>query len=146
MSSKENIKIVQKLYDCYNKNDLQQLNAFDSLVSQNVQFRDPTMPNATSGLQAVKQSEANYIKAFPNKSSKIDTIFSVEDRVVVRWSVNATQKGPFQGIAPTNKPVKISGITIYRIADNKICEIWRSWDQLTLLEQLGVTKHQLAAR
>jgi steroid delta-isomerase-like uncharacterized protein len=146
MSSKENIKIIQKLCICLNKNDLQQLNAFDSLIAENVQFRDPTMPNVTSGLQAVKQSEANYIKAFPNKSSKVDTIFSVEDRVVVRWTVSATHKGSFQGIAPTNKPVKISGITIYRIADNKICEIWRSWDQLTLLEQLGVTRQQLAAR
>lgn len=146
MSSKENIKIVQKLCACLCKNDPQQLHAFDELISQNVQFHDPVMPNVTSGLQAFKQSEMNYIKAFPDKSAKVNLIFCAEDRVVVRWTATGTHKGPFQGIAPTNRSAKISGITIYRIADNKICEIWRSFDQLSLLEQLGVTRQQLAVR
>jgi steroid delta-isomerase-like uncharacterized protein len=145
-NKKENIKLVQKFYDCLNKNDLHQLHAFDAMVSQNVQFHDPSMPNATSGLQSLKQSETNYVTAFPNKSIKLDTIFGAEDRVVVRWTVNATHKGQFQGIAPTNKPIKLSGITIYRIADNKICEIWRSWDLFNLYEQLGVARQQLVSR
>jgi steroid delta-isomerase-like uncharacterized protein len=94
----------------------------------------------------LKQSEMNYIKAFPDKSAKVDVIFCAEDRVVVRWTATGTHKGPFQGIAPTNRSVKISGVTIYRIADNKICECWRSFDQLSLFEQLGVTRQQLAVR
>src|SRR5262245_48758466 len=101
MSSKENIKLVQKMYECFNKNDLQQLNSLDNLLAQNVQFHDSATPNLTSGLQAVKQAETNYLKAFPNKSAKIDTIFGADDRVVVRWTVSGTHKGPFQGIAPT---------------------------------------------
>lgn len=146
MSSKENIKIVQKLYDYFNRNDIQQLNFLDSMVSPSVQFHDSATPNLTSGLQAVKQAESSYIKAFPNKSAKIDTIFGVEDRVVVRWTVSATHKGQFQGIAPTNKSFKISGITIYRLANDKITEVWQNWDHLGLLEQLGVYHQQPAMR
>jgi steroid delta-isomerase-like uncharacterized protein len=146
MSSKENMKLVQKLYDCFNKNDIQQLNCLDNLLAQNVRFHDAATPTLTSGVQAVKQAESGYIKAFPNKSAKIDTMFGAEDRVVVRWTVSATHKGPFQGIAPTNKSFKISGITIYRVSDNKISEVWQSWDHLGLLEQLGVFHLQPAMR
>ncbi len=146
MSSKENIKIIQKLYDCYNSNNLQKLNNFDELFTTNLQFHDPATPNLTSGIQSIKQSESNYVKAFPNKSAKIDTIFCAEDRVVVRWTISGTHKGPFQGIAPTNKSFKVSGITIYRISGNKISEVWRSWDLFGLLEQLGVWRQQPAAR
>jgi len=33
--------------------------------------------------------------------------------------------------------VKITGITIARIADKKIIEGWDSWDQLAMLKQIG---------
>lgn len=145
MSSKENIKIVQNIYDCFNKNDIHHLSCLDDLLLPNVQFHDSATPNLTSGIQAVKQAETSYIKAFPNKSAKIDTIFSADDRVVVRWTVSATHKGQFQGIAPTNKSFKISGITIYRLANGKVCEVWQNWDHLGLLEQLGIYHQQLAA-
>ena len=135
-----NISLVKKLIECYNSNDPKQLSACDSICSSNLQFHDPANPSNQSGLQGLKTAESNYMMAFPNKSGKTDAIFGIEDRVVVRWTLTGTHKGPFQGILPTNKSFKISGITIYRISDNKITEIWQSWDTLGLLEQLGVVK------
>jgi steroid delta-isomerase-like uncharacterized protein len=140
MASKDNISLVQKLFDCYKSNDTNKLNAFDELIATNVQFHDPAMQNTASGLQALKQAETNYIKAFPNKQTKVDAIFGIEDRVVVRWSCKGKHTGSFQGIAPTNKEFTISGISIYRIANNKITEVWQNWDHLGLLEQLGVVR------
>lgn len=84
---------------------------------------------------------ANVIhQAFP------DTYFTVEDtieesgNVVIRWESTATHKGKFLGMEATNKPVKRSGITIYRIEDQKIVEWWNASDMLPVLVQLGAIK------
>jgi predicted ester cyclase len=38
----------------------------------------------------------------------------------------------------TNKKATITGIEIYRIANGKIAERWGNFDQLGMLQQLGV--------
>ena len=55
---------------------------------------------------------------------------------VVFFSGTGTQTGNFYGMPPTNKDVNVNGITIFRIADGKIAELWNVWDQFTLVEQL----------
>jgi predicted ester cyclase len=42
------------------------------------------------------------------------------------------------GIAPTGKRVSISGIMITQFRDGKQVESWSSYDQLGMLQQLGV--------
>lgn len=138
MVFQENINLVRKLFDFFNKNDINNLSGFDTVLSADVQLHDTAMKNAKSNLQAYKQAEKGYIEAFPNKVSKIDNVFAMEDQVVVRWTVTGTNKGQYQGNAPTNNDFKISGISIYRIANNKITEIWQVWDRYGLLEQLGI--------
>lgn len=73
-----------------------------------------------------------------------DLHFTVEegpaegDFVVERWAASGTNDGVFQGIAPTGRAVRWSGITIYRLACGKIAEIWTEADTLGRLRQLGV--------
>lgn len=134
--SAQNINLVRKLFDLYNKNDIDRLNAIEEILAPNLQLHDPSIANK-SGPQALLQAESCYIKAFPNKMTKIDQIFANEDQVVVRWITNGTHRGEYQGSGPTNKNFKISGISIYRISNGKISEIWQIWDRLGFLEQIG---------
>lgn len=60
------------------------------------------------------------------------------DLVVTRFTATGTHKGEFQGISPTNKKVRITGIVINRIEGNKIVERWTEIDALGILAQLGV--------
>lgn len=137
MSAQDNIKVVRKLYDIYNKNDSKNLNALDEVIATNVQLHDPASPSAKSGLQSIKQIESSYINSFPNKSIKIDNIFGSDDYVAVKWTCKGTQKGEFRGFAPTNKAFTITGTSIYRVNDGKVTEIRQNWDRLGLLEQIG---------
>jgi predicted ester cyclase len=52
--------------------------------------------------------------------------------VVIRWKMQATHEHQFRGIAPSGKPVTVTGITILRIVDSKIAERWVNWDSLAL--------------
>lgn len=139
----ENLNIVRKLFDIHNKNDASKLNAIDELIAPSAQFHDPSMTKAN--LQAFKQAEMEYIKAFPNKKTKIDNIVAAEDQVIVRWTSTGTHKGNFHGNAPSNKEFKISGISIYKLSNNKIAEVWQIWDRLGLLEQLGEVRQMMGA-
>lgn len=137
MSSQENTNVVRKLYELYNKNDASALSAFDQVCAPNVQLHDPVAPKLKAGIQGLKEAETTYAKAFPNKTTKVDAIFAADDRVVVRWTTTGTHKGTFRGIAGTQRDFKVSGISIYQVANGKVTEIWQVWDSLGLLEQIG---------
>jgi steroid delta-isomerase-like uncharacterized protein len=140
MQNQEHLNLVRKLFDLYNKNDMHHLNAFDELFAPNCQFHDPALGNAKMSLQNMKQAESDYIKALPNKKTKIDNIVAADDQIIVRWTATGTNKGSFHGSTPSNKEVKISGISIYRISGNKINEVWQIWDRMGMLEQMGELK------
>lgn len=137
MPSKENTGLIRKLFEIYNKNDSNNLKAFDEVLASNVQIHDPALPKGKSGIDVIKQVEKEYIKAFPNKKMSIEDIFAADDRVAVRWTASGIQKGEFHGNAPSNRECKTSGISLYHISNGKITEISQVWDLQGLLEQIG---------
>ena len=67
----------------------------------------------------------------------LDLIAS-DDRVVVRWMMDATHDGPLAGIPATGKRVQQQGTVIYRMEDGKIAEVWARIDRIGMLQQLGI--------
>jgi steroid delta-isomerase-like uncharacterized protein len=77
--------------------------------------------------------------AFPDVNYAIQDIAIDGNRAVVRWTVSGTQKGVFNGIPATNKPiVNVPGVSWLLIKDGRIAEAWVVVDTLGLLTQLGV--------
>lgn len=95
-------------------------------------------PDFISDPQAEKQAYARHIHLWGGWSESIDDMIAEGDRVMVRWTFNGTHQGEYLGHPPTNKPVKFSGIYIFRIANQRIAEVWNLWDQLGELQQLGI--------
>jgi predicted ester cyclase len=56
-----------------------------------------------------------------------------------------THTGDGLGLPASGRAVLSRGITIARIVDGKIVEGWDNWDQLGMLEQIGVYQQPLAA-
>jgi steroid delta-isomerase-like uncharacterized protein len=83
--------------------------------------------------------------AFPKQNMTVEDVFGSGDKVVVRWSSVMTHTGDHLGIPATNKAVRVTGITIARIANGKIVEGWDNWDQLALMQQLSNTAAAAAA-
>ena len=68
------------------------------------------------------------------------------DRIVIRWTASGTHKGDLLGVPATGRPIKITGIDIFRVQDGKLAELWQNWDQLQMLQQIGaVPESQPAA-
>jgi predicted ester cyclase len=75
---------------------------------------------------SLKQLLAMYYKAFPDMKSVLHDIMAQGDRVIYRWSVNATHLGDWLGIPPTGNHMRATGITIYRIVGGRAVEGWSS--------------------
>ena len=75
--------------------------------------------------------------AFPDMKVKLEDIFGMDDKVVIRWSATMTHTGDTLGMPPTHRPVKIGGISIAQFENGKLIRGWDNWDQLAMMQQLS---------
>jgi predicted ester cyclase len=79
--------------------------------------------------------------AFSEIQVNVDDTFADGDKSCVRWSFTAKHTGEGLGVAPSGVTVHVTGISIFRIKDNKLIEGWQNWDMLAMMEQIkGVGK------
>jgi steroid delta-isomerase-like uncharacterized protein len=77
-------------------------------------------------------------EAFPDLSIVPEKLIADGDQVAVYWIAGGTNTGTGNGLPATGKKAEQSGITIWRIVDGKIKEEWSAFDQLSLMQQLGL--------
>lgn len=114
------------------------IGVIDELVAPDYIGHDPSQPEPMRGTAGAKEFIQQYLSAFPDGRVTIDLQIAEGDYVTSRWTGRGTHKGELMGIAPTNKQVTVTGITISRVANGKIAEEWSNWDTLGLLQQVGV--------
>lgn len=93
---------------------------------------------AAQDVAAFKQFHAAYRNAFPDVKIQVDDVIAEGDKVAVRWSGIGTHSGDGLGYAATGRGVRFSGMTIGRIEHGKLLEGWNVFDQLGMMQQLGV--------
>jgi steroid delta-isomerase-like uncharacterized protein len=93
--------------------------------------KEPLDNAAWSGFMAA------FTAGFPDARISIESCIEEGDTVVSRWTLTGTHQGAFQGIPPTGRAVKFTGIEFNRVADGKFVEHWSMFDNLALLQQIG---------
>jgi steroid delta-isomerase-like uncharacterized protein len=88
------------------------------------------------GVEGIKREVASHRTSFPDWSERVDDIIAEGDKVVIRFTSTGTQRGDFQGLAPTGRKVTIQEVAIFRLSHGKIVEQWGMPDVHGLLEQL----------
>ena len=78
-----------------------------------------------------------FRSAFPDIQVLIEDAIAEGDKVAVRCSVRARHTGEGLGLAATNQPVAITGMSIARVKDGKIVEAWNNFDFMGLFQQIG---------
>jgi steroid delta-isomerase-like uncharacterized protein len=85
-----------------------------------------------------KQFGGVFLTAFPGGKHTIDDLIADENRVASRVTYRGTHTGDLMGIPPTGKTVTVSAMIIDQFANGKIVETWRLFDQMGMMQQLGV--------
>lgn len=81
-------------------------------------------PGNPGGIEGVKLTVSSVRAAFPDLEFATEDLLAEGDKVAQRWSWTGTQEGEFMGNPPTGKKTTMSGISIVRVANGKIVEIW----------------------
>ena len=76
--------------------------------------------------------------AMPDMNIVIKHMVSEGDLVVVHWTAWGTNTQPGMGLPATGKPIKVSGMTLFRFSAGKISEEWNAWCMLSVLKQAGL--------
>jgi steroid delta-isomerase-like uncharacterized protein len=77
-------------------------------------------------------------QAFPDVVVVPEKLIAEDDLVTIYWVARGTNTGTGNGLPATGKKVELPGITIWRIVDGKINEEWSAFDQLSMMQQLGL--------
>jgi len=133
MATEDNKVLMCRCYEALNERDWA---AFDTLCSPDFvyQFDSTTI----QGLEPYKQFILMYFTAFPDGRLTIEDIIAEGDKVVARHTFHGTHRGTLIGIPPTGIQVTATGINISHFANGKAVEEWANYDDLGLLQQLGV--------
>ena len=123
---------IDKFYRVYNE---QNLGLWEDAMSPSYvgHVNTDTIPSREIG----KGFIAGLLNAFPDIHYTVEDKLVEGNRVVTRWSATANNTGDFFGMPATNKAVKMIGITIFRVEDGQVAELWDVWDQAGLMAQLN---------
>ena len=94
------------------------------------------------GLEEDQAALKGWHQAFPDITIVPDKLIAEGDLVTVYWIARGTNTGTGNGLPATGKKVEQSGITIWRIVSGKIKEEWSAFDQLSMMQQLGLLANQ----
>ena len=115
------------------------IDALDEIAAENLVDNDPGRPpGIPQGREGQKALVAGYRAAFPDLKMTVEDQIAEGDKVVTRWIARGTHNGDLMGIPATGREATVSGIFIDRIANGQIAESWANWDQLGMLQQIGV--------
>jgi predicted ester cyclase len=134
--SEEHVAYVHRYFDeVYHKGNLDYID--QGIVPEAV---DHTARDGDRSLRETARESATTIRAaFPDVQITVEDVIVEGNKWVVRATLRGTHRGEFEGIAPTNKQIMARNIIIIRRENDKTGENWSNFDELGLLQQLGVT-------
>ncbi len=91
--------------------------------------------DATRGQQG---SCAAFIASIPDQRVTIEMMVAEGDKVAAYATYAGTNTGPIAGAPATGKSVALKFLSIFRIEDGRIAELWVEYDNVAMLTQLGL--------
>src|SRR4051812_10119628 len=119
------------------------LNSGDISVADEIFLADCVIhingnPQRDLSLNNFKQMLAGLLGAFPDLHFTINDQFTFGEKVSTRWTAKGTNTGPFGEMQATGRAVEIEGLIIDHIVNGRVAKRWELWDQMAMMQQLGL--------
>ena len=98
-------------------------------------------PGQTGNLDHFRAFHARFIDALPDLKIRVDDVLVDGDQTAIRFTLTATHLGEGLGVPPSNKPVRVTGMSITRWEDGRIAEGWNEFDKAGLAAQINPGPH-----
>ena len=134
--SEDNKALARRSWESVDNPDI-----LEEVYAPDVVWHDPDRD--IQGLEEARQFISMFKSAFPDMSATIEDVIAEGDKVVTRETIRGTHQGKSKEFGPpTGRQIETQGITIHRIDGGMIVEEWNSWDNMSLMQQLGLVPEQ----
>ncbi|MCZ7673961.1 MAG: ester cyclase [Chloroflexi bacterium] len=139
MSNETNMALTREFMErAFNQGDLEVVD--EQLGGTAVDHQEPAGVNFTIHL---KQVITAFRTAFPDLHFEIHQMLADDDIVAFRSTMTGThqgvlQLGPGPGVPPTGRSISVAHMHFVKFVDGKGVDLWHVWDNLGLLQQIGV--------
>jgi steroid delta-isomerase-like uncharacterized protein len=137
-----NVEIVRAAHDSWNRRD------FDGLVrdmDDNIVYNDKARNLTLNGKQKFTEWARAWAKAFSDGRIVNATYTDAGDVVVAEFTVEGTNDGSFNGLAPTGRRMTFAVCEITHVNNGRSVSGRMYYDLYTLLTQLGHIQRQATA-
>jgi predicted ester cyclase len=134
MTPEENKVLVRRFYEEIDKGNLDAMDEF--LAEDYIDHNPPPFPGLAPGREGVKQAFKMFWEATPGYHQIEDQI-AEGDKVVTRLTSFGKHERDLPGAPRTGNDMKMTSITIHRIANGKLVEKWSEKDVINLLVSIG---------
>ena len=136
MVAEENQALARRAWEAVDNPDL-----IDEVYASDVVWHEPDRD--IHGTEEAKQFVTVYKTAFPDLQVTIEDLIAEGDKVVTRVTLRGTHQGEIEEFGPpTGRQMELKGISISRIEGGKIVEEWEVYDNLSVMQQLGLVPEQ----
>ena len=95
------------------------------------------------GYEEARQFVSTFFDAFPDMNITVEDAIAEGEQAVTRYTIRGTHRGETEEFGPpTGRQMELEGITIHRIEGGKIVEEWSRYDNLSVMQQLGLVPEQ----
>ena len=108
--------------------------AIERFIAEDAAGNDPDFG---IGREGFKRQWRRWREAFPDLHFQVEEMVAEGDTVVSRWTLTGTHTGPFLGIAPTGRSIRVGGMSLDHLQDGLLVSGFDGWDNLGLRQQLG---------
>ena len=95
-------------------------------------------PERNLGVDGFKQMVSGLLAAFPDLHFTVEDQIVAGDKVATRWVAAGTNSAALGSVPATERQVRVDGLILDRVVDGKVVERWEQWDQMGMLQQLGL--------
>src|ERR1051325_2546951 len=134
MSAEENKALVRRFYAEIDKGNIDAM--YELVAEDYVDHNPPPFPGLAKGREGLKQAFKIFWEATPGYHQIEDQI-AEGDKVVTRLTSYGKHERDLPGAPRTGNDLKMTSITIHRIANGKLVEKWAEKDVITFLVQIG---------
>ncbi|WP_282696307.1 ester cyclase [Streptomyces sp. CC208A] len=113
------------------------VDAADALCTSDYREHDPSLSSYDMGLEQAKAENRVIMEAFEPRVT-IEGMVAEGDTVCARLSFKGRHVAAYQGMEATGREVSGTGHATFRCEGGKIAETWWNFDDLGLLQQLGM--------
>lgn len=114
--------------------------AIGGIIAPDFVLHLPLLPNPIRGREGLKDFVVRLRTAFPDIHYTIQLQMADLEMAAIRWTMEATHRGEFLEIPASGANVHLQGVTIFRIREGQIVEIWVNENDLGLLEQISANQ------